>query len=67
MPKGRIASWWTSVLGSLGSSQRRIWWTTFVLVTAVGGLWALANPLFAAPDENSHVVRAVALDHGQLT
>jgi Predicted membrane protein (DUF2142) len=67
MPQGRIASWLTSVLGALGSSQRRIWWTTFVLIAAVGGLWALANPLFAAPDENSHVVRAVAIDHGQLT
>jgi hypothetical protein len=67
MPKGRVASWWTSALRPLGSSRRRLWWTTFVLVTAVGGLWALANPLFAAPDENSHVIRAVALDHGQLT
>jgi hypothetical protein len=51
----------------LGSSPRRLWWTTFLLLTALGGLWALANPLFAAPDENSHVIRAVALDHGQLT
>jgi hypothetical protein len=67
MPKGRVASWWTSALRPLGSSRRRLWWTTFVLVTAVGGLWALANPLFAAPDENSHVIRAVALDHGELT
>lgn len=67
MPKGRVASWWRAVSGPLLSSPRRLWWTTFVLVTAVGGLWALANPLFAAPDENSHVVRAVALDHGQLT
>jgi hypothetical protein len=67
MPQGRVASWLTSVLRSLGSSRRRVWWTTFVLVTAVGGLWALANPLFAAPDENSHVIRAVALAHGELT
>ena len=44
-----------------------MWWTTFLLLIALGGLWALANPLFAAPDENSHVIRAVALDHGQLT
>ena len=67
MPKGRVASWSTRALRELGSSRRRLWWTTFVLVTAVGGLWAVANPLFASPDENSHVVRAVALDHGQLT
>src|SRR5437867_1450257 len=66
MPKGRVASWWRAVSGPLGSSPRRLWSTTFALVAAVGGLWALANPLFAAPDENSHVVRAVSLDHGQL-
>jgi len=56
-----------SLLRALGSSRRRVWWTTFLLLTALGGLWALASPLFAAPDENSHVVRAVALVHGQLT
>jgi Predicted membrane protein (DUF2142) len=33
----------------------------------LGGLWALANPPFAAPDEPSHVLRAAALAHGQLT
>jgi Predicted membrane protein (DUF2142) len=27
----------------------------------------LANPVFAAPDEPAHVIRAHALDHGQLT
>jgi hypothetical protein len=67
MPKRRVASWWRSALHPLESSRRRLWWTTFLLVTAVGGLWSLANPLFAAPDENSHVIRAVALDHGELT
>ena len=44
-----------------------MWGTTFVLVAVVGSLWALANPVFAGPDEDSHVIRAVALDHGQLT
>jgi Predicted membrane protein (DUF2142) len=67
MPKPRVASGWKSALRPLQSSRRRLWWTTFLLVTAVGGLWSLANPLFAAPDENSHVIRAVAIDHGQLT
>src|ERR687897_828137 len=67
MPKHRVASWWRSALRPLESSRRRLWWMTFLLVTAVAGLWSLANPLFAAPDENSHVIRAVALDHGELT
>ncbi len=28
--------------------------------------WSIATPLFASPDEPAHVVRAVALVHGQL-
>jgi len=67
MPARNIVSWSSSLLGALRSSPRLVWWTTFLLLTSLGGLWALANPLFAAPDENSHVARAVALDHGQLT
>jgi Predicted membrane protein (DUF2142) len=67
MPKRPLAAWWRSALHPLESSRRRLWWTTFLLVTAVAGLWSLANPLFAAPDENSHVIRAIALDHGELT
>jgi hypothetical protein len=67
MSHSPVASWSRSALRTLGSSRRRVWWTTFLLLTALGGLWAVANPLFAAPDENSHVIRAVALAHGQLT
>jgi Predicted membrane protein (DUF2142) len=56
-----------SVVEWLRSSSRRVWWTTFVLVACVAGLWALANPPFASPDEPAHLIRAVALDHGELT
>jgi Predicted membrane protein (DUF2142) len=56
-----------AVIHGLRSSHRRVWWTSFVLVTALCGLWALASPVFAGPDEPAHVVRADALDHGQLT
>ena len=28
--------------------------------------WSFASPLVAAPDEQAHIIRAVALDHGQL-
>jgi len=38
-----------------------------VLVALLSGLWGLANPPFAAPDEPAHVIRAVALAHGELT
>jgi hypothetical protein len=44
-----------------------MWWTSFVLVTSLSGLWILANPVFASPDEPANVIRADALDHGQLT
>ena len=30
------------------------------------GCWSFANPLVAAPDEQAHVIRAFALDHGQM-
>ena len=40
---------------------------SFVLATSVCALWGLANPQFAAPDEPAHVIRAHALDHGQIT
>jgi hypothetical protein len=63
----RIVSRSTAVIDGLTSSTRRVWWTSFVLVTFLAGLWAVANPLYAGPDEPAHVVKAVALDHGQLT
>jgi hypothetical protein len=67
MPVRRVASWFSSAVERLPSSPRRVWWTTFVLVTVLSGLWGIANPPFAAPDEPAHVKRAVALDHGELT
>jgi hypothetical protein len=55
------------VVNGLRSSPRRVWWTSFVIVTSLAGLWALSNPVFAGPDEPTHVIRADALDHGELT
>jgi Predicted membrane protein (DUF2142) len=66
MRPGRAIVWMRSAVEGLRSSPRRAWLTTFVLATLLSGLWAWANPLFAAPDEQTHVIRAVALDHGQL-
>ena len=67
MRRGRAVSWISSVLDTLRSSPRRVWWTSFVLVTLASGLWVLANPPLAGPDEPAHVIRAVRYDHGQLT
>lgn len=50
----------------LHPSARTAWWMTFVLLTAIGGLWAVSSPLMSIPDEPAHVVKAVALAHGQL-
>lgn len=37
-----------------------------MVMLLLGGLWSLATPLFAAPDEPSHTVRAVSVARGQL-
>ena len=48
-----------------GDSRRR-WWAAFGVVAGLGIIWALAVPVFAAPDEPAHVIRAVAAAHGQV-
>jgi Predicted membrane protein (DUF2142) len=67
MRTGRVVTWFGSAIERLCSSSRRIWWTSFVLMTLVSALWALATPPFAGPDEPAHVIRAHAIDHGELT
>jgi Predicted membrane protein (DUF2142) len=67
MRRRGILSSLRSLVEGLRSSDRRVWLTSFALVTLLSGLWALGNPLYAGPDEPAHVIRAVALDHGQLT
>jgi hypothetical protein len=46
--------------------DRRRWWGAFAVLAGLGLTWALAVPVFAAPDEPAHVIRAVAAVHGQL-
>jgi hypothetical protein len=67
MPAGGVVTWSRSAIEGLRSSSRRVWWTSFVLMTLLSGLWGLASPPFAGPDEPAHVIRAHALDHGELT
>jgi hypothetical protein len=64
---GSLVSKVGPVVNGLRSTPRRVWWTSFVIVTSLTALWALSNPVFAGPDEPTHVIRADALDHGELT
>lgn len=39
---------------------------TWVLLTAISSLWALATPIGGAPDEPAHMVKAASVVRGQL-
>jgi hypothetical protein len=67
MRRGRFILTLVATIEWSRSNPRRVWWTSFVLVSLLCGLWTVANPLYAGPDEPAHVIKAVALDHGQLT
>lgn len=45
-------------------SPRLVFWLSWGLLTALSGVWAVANPMAAAPDEPAHIVRAAALVRG---
>lgn len=51
---------------AVGRQSRTIWWTSFALLFALGGLWSLASPLFSPADEPAHVVWAAAVARGRL-
>src|SRR3954453_21881188 len=48
-------------------SERRSWWTAFAVLSLLGGLWSVADPVFSVPDEPAHAVYAVAAVRGQLS
>src|SRR5258705_2111054 len=54
------------VRGTSTGPDYRTFRITFLLVFAVEIVWAFAMPLFSAPDEPSHVIRAAAVARGQL-
>lgn len=43
------------------------WLAAFAALFAMGAVWSLAVPLFAAPDEPSQTVRAASVARGQLS
>lgn len=52
--------------GWLRAKPRRLWLAVFALLSTIGLVWTLAMPLYAGPDEEAHVVRAVSLARGQF-
>jgi hypothetical protein len=53
-------------LRSLNTTERRVWWGSFVILFALGALWAVANPPTAASDEPAHIVHAEAVARGDF-
>ena len=45
----------------------RTFWVSLVARSSLLGLWGLATPLFAVPDEPAHFLRAAGVVRGQLT
>ena len=54
-------------MSGLSQGLARTWAKAFFLVLALTVLWTLSTPLFAAPDEPAHVLKAVATARGQLS
>jgi hypothetical protein len=67
MRTGGVVSRSRSIVDRQLATPRRVWWTSFLLVTLLSAMWGLANAPFAGPDEYVHVIRAHALVHGELT
>jgi len=56
--------WVERIVTGRETSTRRVFWTTFVALALVSGIWALSNPLMASVDEPAHVIKAVATVEG---
>jgi len=46
--------------------MKRYWCRFFLMVFPLMFLWSIANPMFASPDEPSHMVRAQGIVHGEF-
>ncbi len=49
------------------ATRRRAWWRWYLPLLVLCIAWCYATPIFASPDEGTHVYRSVAVGHGQLT
>jgi len=52
--------------GWIAATPRRTWWAAFALLVVLGGVWAVATPLYGGPDEPAHTIKAAAVVRGQL-
>lgn len=43
-----------------------MWWISFAIFGALACLWSLTTPLGAGPDEPAHIIKAVAVAHGNF-
>lgn len=48
------------------ATPRRVFALAFALIFLYLAVWSLATPMYASPDEQAHVARAVALVRGEL-
>jgi len=48
------------------TAPRFFFLSVFALLVVILGCWTYASPLVAGPDEQAHLIRAYALDHGQI-
>jgi hypothetical protein len=63
----RLVAVFRGVVEHARRTPRSRWWTTFGLASILCLSWAIATPLFAAPDEPAHVVRAASIARGTIT
>lgn len=47
-------------------SRVRVFAVAWAVLSLMAGLWAVATPIAAAPDEPDHLIKAAAVAHGQL-
>jgi hypothetical protein len=53
-------------LGKLRSTERSTFWTSFALSLLMSLCWILATPIFGAPDEPAHSIRAYSVAHLEI-
>ncbi len=56
----------TAVSPRLSVRPRSVFFLVLALAFVMLSCWSFADPLVSAPDEQAHIMRAYALDHGQL-
>ncbi len=65
-PPKHTRSRWLAATDAVLADPRKVFAAAFVPILLLTAAWSLATPLFAAPDEPSQIVHAVALDRGEL-